>query len=77
MVVGLQEKYGKTCEVIDLRTLAPWDQDTVIASVKKTGKCVVSHEAPVTGGFASEIASTIQVRVFSTSFFFFFFYLFF
>jgi 2-oxoisovalerate dehydrogenase E1 component beta subunit len=60
--VSTQEKYGKTCEIIDLRTLSPWDQDTVIASVKKTGKCVVSHEAPITGGFAGEIASTIQVR---------------
>jgi 2-oxoisovalerate dehydrogenase E1 component beta subunit len=46
-------------EIIDLRTILPWDEETVINSVKKTGKCVVTHEAPMTSGFGAEIASKI------------------
>lgn len=57
----VKERFNKTCEVIDLRTLSPWDHETVIASVKKTGRCLVSHEAPLTNGLASEIASVVQV----------------
>lgn len=49
-----------SCELIDLRTLLPWDKELVVQSVMKTGKLVVSHEAPITGGFASEISSSIQ-----------------
>lgn len=55
-----EECLGVSCELIDLRTIAPWDVETVVQSVKKTGRLVVSHEAPLTGGFAAEIASTIQ-----------------
>ncbi|XP_049752084.1 2-oxoisovalerate dehydrogenase subunit beta, mitochondrial isoform X3 [Elephas maximus indicus] len=57
-----QEKLGVSCEVIDLRTIIPWDVDTVCKSVIKTGRLLISHEAPLTGGFASEISSTVQVR---------------
>ncbi|XP_023389215.1 2-oxoisovalerate dehydrogenase subunit beta, mitochondrial isoform X3 [Pteropus vampyrus] len=56
-----QEKLGVSCEVIDLRTILPWDVDTVCKSVVKTGRLLISHEAPLTGGFASEISSTVQV----------------
>lgn len=53
---------GISCELIDLRTIVPWDVDTVAESVKKTGRLVIAHEAPQTGGFAAEIAATIQDR---------------
>jgi len=51
---------GREIEVIDLRTLLPWDADTVIASVKRTGRALVLHEAPVTGGFGGEVAAEIS-----------------
>lgn len=58
------EEVGISCELIDLQTIFPWDVDTIEQSVRKTGRLVVSHEAPQTGGFAAEIASTIQDRCF-------------
>jgi len=57
-------KDGISCEVIDLCTLLPWDSDTVAKSLTKTGRLIISHEAPRTGGFAGEIAATIQERCF-------------
>jgi 2-oxoisovalerate dehydrogenase E1 component beta subunit len=60
----LAEKEGISCEVIDLRSILPWDEDTVAESVLKTGRLVVTHEAPRTGGFAGEIAAAIQERCF-------------
>ncbi|OPX54163.1 2-oxoisovalerate dehydrogenase E1 component beta subunit [Oceanospirillum multiglobuliferum] len=62
--VALAEKDGISCELIDLRTLLPWDVNTVVDSVKKTGRLLISHEAPRTGGFAGEISATIQERCF-------------
>jgi len=55
---------GISCEVIDLQTIIPWDVDTIEASVKKTGRLVVTHEAPQTNGFGAEIVSKIQERCF-------------
>lgn len=53
-----------SCELIDLRTLLPWDKNAVIESVKKTGRLIISHEAPKTCGFAAEIAATVQEECF-------------
>jgi 2-oxoisovalerate dehydrogenase E1 component beta subunit len=55
---------GATIELIDLRTILPWDVDTVVESVKKTGRCVVVHEAGMTGGVGGEIAAQVQKRCF-------------
>lgn len=49
-------------EVIDLRTLMPFDIETILASVKKTGRCVIVHEAPRTCGFGAELVASIQER---------------
>lgn len=62
--VAMAEAHGISCELIDLRSLLPWDIDAVCQSVLKTGRLVVSHEAPVTGGFAAEIAASVQSECF-------------
>ena len=56
---------GVDVEVIDLRTLIPWDRDTVLASVRKTNRVVLLHEASRTGGFGGEIASEISEMAFA------------
>ena len=50
--------------MIDLRTILPWDVETVTESVKKTGRLVVVHEASMTGGVGGEIAAEVQKRCF-------------
>ncbi len=55
---------GRALEVIDLRSLSPLDIDTVTASVHKTGRCVVVHEAPVTAGLGAEIAARVTQECF-------------
>ncbi|WP_049986109.1 alpha-ketoacid dehydrogenase subunit beta [Halobellus rufus] len=57
------EKIDVDAEVIDLRTISPMDRETIVESVKKTGRCVVVHEAPKSGGWASEIIATINDEV--------------
>jgi len=59
-----KESFGISCELIDLRTILPWDAQTVHESVRKTGRCMISHEAPVTGGFGAEIAASVQQHCF-------------
>lgn len=56
----VEEKHSRTCEVIDLQTILPWDKEAVYQSVKKTGKVLIAHEAPRTSGFGAEIAASIQ-----------------
>ena len=51
-----------SCEVIDLRTLLPFDAETLVESVKKTGRAVIVHEAPKTCGFGAELAATLYEK---------------
>lgn len=53
---------GVSAEVIDVATLAPLDMDIILASVAKTGRAVIVHEAPLTGGFGGEIAARLAER---------------
>ena len=55
---------GVSCEVIDLATVMPWDKATIVESVRKTGRLMVTHEAPLTAGFAAEITAAVQKECF-------------
>jgi 2-oxoisovalerate dehydrogenase E1 component beta subunit len=55
---------GRSIEVIDLRSLAPMDMETITASVARTGRCVVAHEAPVYAGLGAEIAARVTEQCF-------------
>jgi 2-oxoisovalerate dehydrogenase E1 component beta subunit len=55
---------GRALEVIDLRSLSPLDLETIVASVRRTGRCIVVHEAPVTGGLGAEIAARVTEECF-------------
>ena len=55
---------GRALDVIDLRSLSPLDIGTVVASVRKTGRCVIVHEAPVTAGLGAEIAARVTEECF-------------
>jgi 2-oxoisovalerate dehydrogenase E1 component beta subunit len=55
---------GRSVEVVDLRSLAPLDSETIFESVRRTGRCVVVHEAPVTGGLGAEIAARVTQECF-------------
>jgi 2-oxoisovalerate dehydrogenase E1 component len=57
--VAAAERYGDDVELIDLRTVAPWDRERVLESVKKTGRCLIVHEDTMTAGFGAEIAASV------------------
>lgn len=57
---------GISAEVIDLRTIRPWDHETVLQSVRKTGRAVVVNEAPKIGGLASDVSAVISEEAFSS-----------
>ncbi len=59
------EESGVSAELIDLRTLMPWDKNAVFESVKKTNRCLVVHEDTQTGGFGAEIAAVVSKELFS------------
>jgi 2-oxoisovalerate dehydrogenase E1 component len=52
------------CEVIDLRTLSPWDREAVLSSVRKTRRCLIVHEDTMTAGFGAEIAAVLAKEAF-------------
>ena len=58
------EECGIDAELIDLRSIVPLDIDTIVASVKKTGRCVIVHEASRFGGFGAELSALVQERCF-------------
>jgi pyruvate/2-oxoglutarate/acetoin dehydrogenase E1 component len=58
------EGQGISAEVIDLRTLWPWDRDAVFASVEKTGRLLITHESVSVGGFGAEIAASVSEHLF-------------
>ncbi len=57
-------KDGVSAEVLDLRTLLPLDEEAILASVRRTGKCLVLHEDTRTGGLGAEIAATVSEKAF-------------
>ena len=60
------DQKGVSAEVIDVATLKPLDADTIVASVRKTGRCVIAHEAPLTGGYGGEIAARVAHGAFTS-----------
>ncbi len=57
-------KFAGEVEVLDLRTIAPWDRDAVLASVTKTGRCLIVHEDNLTAGFGAEVSATVAQEAF-------------
>jgi 2-oxoisovalerate dehydrogenase E1 component len=62
--VEAARRFGDRVELIDLRTIAPWDRACVLDSVRKTGRCVIAHEDNLTAGFGAEIAATVARETF-------------
>jgi len=62
--IAAAEEGGIDAEVIDLRTLLPIDIDTIVASVEKTGRCVIAHEATRTSGYGAELSALVQEHCF-------------
>jgi 2-oxoisovalerate dehydrogenase E1 component len=63
-VLPAARRFGEQVEVIDLRTIAPWDRDMVLESAKKTGRVLIVHEDNITAGFGAEIAATVAKEAF-------------
>lgn len=61
---AIEKELGIRIEVLNLRTLNPLDSDAIAASVSKTGRCVIAHEAPKTQGFGAELCAQIMERCF-------------
>ncbi|WFU12377.1 alpha-ketoacid dehydrogenase subunit beta (plasmid) [Rhizobium sp. CB3090] len=64
VALAAAEDAGIDAEVIDLRSLLPLDLDTIVNSVRKTGRCVVVHEATLTSGFGAEVVALVQENCF-------------
>ena len=59
-----KERDGITADILDLRTLLPYDAAAIVRSVTKTGRCLVTHEAPLTCGYGAEVAAMVQEKCF-------------
>ena len=59
-IEAAEKKFGVQVELIDLRTIYPWDRETILASVNKTGRCIVVHESMINGGVGAEVAASVQ-----------------
>lgn len=64
VAIAAAEATGVDAEVIDLRTLLPLDLETIQASVARTGRCIVVHEATLTSGFGAELVALVQEACF-------------
>jgi len=64
VVLAAAQEAGVDAEILDLRTIWPVDIETIVASVKKTGRCVIVHEATKTSGFGAELSALVQERCF-------------
>jgi pyruvate/2-oxoglutarate/acetoin dehydrogenase E1 component len=64
-VVEAAQSHARRVEILDLRTIVPWDKSRVLESVRKTGKCLIVHEDALTGGFGAEIAAVIAEEAFT------------
>ncbi len=65
-VAERMQKEGISIEVVDIRTLVPFDEETVLRSVRKTNRVLITHEATLTGGFAGEISARITEKAFDS-----------
>ncbi|KAL8940841.1 MAG: hypothetical protein Q9216_002593 [Gyalolechia sp. 2 TL-2023] len=65
-IAAAEKDFDASIELIDLRSLYPWDRDTVLKSVRKTGRAVVVHESMLNAGVGAEVAATIQEGAFLT-----------
>jgi 2-oxoisovalerate dehydrogenase E1 component len=59
------EPFAGRIEILDLRTVSPWDKAAVLASVRKTGRCLIAHEDALTAGFGAEIGATVAQEAFA------------
>ncbi|KHK89133.1 alpha-ketoacid dehydrogenase subunit beta [Novosphingobium malaysiense] len=62
--VEAMDAAGVSAEIVDLRTISPWDEETVLASVRKTGRLLIAHEAVTKHGVGAEIAATVSSELF-------------
>jgi 2-oxoisovalerate dehydrogenase E1 component beta subunit len=63
-IAHAEKEFGCSVELIDLRTIYPWDRECVLESVRKTGRAIVVHESMVNAGVGAEVAATIQEKCF-------------
>lgn len=63
-IAAAEKAFGANIELIDMRTLYPWDRQTILESVRRTGRAIVVHESMINAGVGAEVAATIQSEAF-------------